>query len=93
MYIGQNQDRGLYPKKLGVIFFKAKLLNPKHGVLNMWRKSAYLTFLTINPDLIYNGVLFKTYNLNPIFLPNITFQDLDYNCLSLPQILSRCAVA
>ena len=30
-YIGQNQDSGLYPKKSGVIFFKAKLLNPKHG--------------------------------------------------------------
>ena len=30
-YIAQNQDSGLYPKKLGVIFFKAKLLNPKHG--------------------------------------------------------------
>ena len=33
-YIGQNQDSGLYPKKSGVIFFKAKLLNPKHGDLN-----------------------------------------------------------
>ena len=32
-YIGQNQDSGLHPKKSGVIFFKAKLLNPKHGVL------------------------------------------------------------
>ena len=32
-YIGQNQDSGVYPKKLGVIFFKAKLLNPKHGGL------------------------------------------------------------
>ena len=30
-YIGQNQNSGLYPKKFGVIFFKAKLLNPKHG--------------------------------------------------------------
>ena len=30
-YVGQNQDSGLYPKTLGVIFFKAKLLNPKHG--------------------------------------------------------------
>ena len=33
-YIGQNQDSGLYPKKSGVIFFKAKLLNPKHGDMN-----------------------------------------------------------
>ena len=32
VYVGQNQDSGLYPKKSGVIFFKAKLLNPKHGV-------------------------------------------------------------
>ena len=31
VYVGQNQDSGLYPKKSGVIFFKAKLLNPKHG--------------------------------------------------------------
>ena len=32
-YIGKNQDSGLYPKKSGLIFFKAKLLNPKHGDL------------------------------------------------------------
>ena len=34
-YIGQNQDSGLYPKKSGVIFFKAKLLNQKHGELGI----------------------------------------------------------
>ena len=33
-YVGQNQDSGLYPKKSGVIFSKAKLLNPKHSVIS-----------------------------------------------------------
>ena len=40
-YIGQNQDSGLYPKKSGVIFFKAKLLNPKHGAPTDMKISRY----------------------------------------------------
>ena len=32
----QNQDSGLHPKKSGVIFFKPKVLDPKHGA---WAKS------------------------------------------------------
>ena len=31
-YAGQNQDSGLNAKKSGVIFFKPKLLDKKHGV-------------------------------------------------------------
>ena len=47
-YAGQNQDSGLHPKKSGVIFFKPKLLNPKHGEIHLVSRYAktdeYLLF-------------------------------------------------
>ena len=35
-YASQNQDSGVEPKKLGVIFSKPKLLTPEHSVLGFW---------------------------------------------------------
>ena len=42
-HCGQNQVSGLHPKKSGVIFFKPKLLDPKHsGLPFLWRVRGFV---------------------------------------------------